>query len=29
MVFINLKKEICWFWNTEINGNITQEKIEP
>ena len=29
MAFQDLKKEICWFWKTDLNRNKTQEKIEP
>ena len=25
----DLKKDICWFWKTKLNGNKTQEKTKP
>ena len=29
MKFKDMKKRIRWFWNTELNGNKTQQKIGP
>ena len=29
MEFKDLKKEIRWFWNTELNRRKTQVKEEP
>ena len=29
MEFKDLKKDIHWFWKTELNGNKTQGETEP
>ena len=29
MEFKDIKKEICWFWNIELNINKTKYKVEP